>query len=137
MHISEDEWIRVFESCGDDANKIAEQIVRRLLTNGPLADNSNLATAIVAIRRQCWADILNAMPATINATDCVLLDNLPKPSGHDKAHVGDIICNTDGQDWFGAHLMRLIHKAHGNFREALRIVFPEHVRLVDEWEKTT
>ena len=56
-----------------------------------------------------------------------------KPSEYDKAHVGQIL-RGEG-DWFGAMLLRLIHKADADNLEALREVYPEHVEIFEAWQE--
>jgi hypothetical protein len=52
-------------------------------------------------------------------------------SEYDRAHVGDILRGNG--DWFSAHLLRLLAKADRDNREALRLVFPEHVAAYEAW----
>ncbi len=49
---------------------------------------------------------------------------------YDKTHVRDILAGEG--NWFGAHLLRLIHKADKGNLETLRKAYPEHVTAYEE-----
>lgn len=53
------------------------------------------------------------------------------PSAYDRAHVREILSGEG--DWFGAMLLRLIHKADDDNRAAIREAFPEHVEAYETW----
>jgi len=50
----------------------------------------------------------------------------------DKNNIKGIVFYGEG-DWFGAHLLRLIHKADRYNRERLRIGFPEQVEAYENY----
>lgn len=50
---------------------------------------------------------------------------------HDRANIGRIMGGYG--DWFTAELLRLCAKADNHNRARLRLAFPEHVALYEEW----
>ena len=54
-------------------------------------------------------------------------------SEYDKNHIKQILEGTG--DWFTAHLLRLIHRAHGDNRQRLREAYPDEVDLVLSYER--
>lgn len=52
-------------------------------------------------------------------------------SDFDRAAIGSILMGEG--DWFSARLIRLISKSDRANRELLRRVYPDHVKLVEEY----
>lgn len=57
-------------------------------------------------------------------------------SDFDRAHVGDLLVDERRYTNYSAHLLRLIARADGFNREALRRVYPDHVEAFEAWEQS-